>query len=79
MHIVYMLTFRHSYTEKVFFKNVLLGYSLVRLRKINSLRLVWMWWCMPLILALKRHRQIGFYEFKVSLVNIGNFRPANAT
>lgn len=78
MHIVCMLTFRHSYTEKIFFKNVLLGYSLVRQRKINNLRLIWMWWCMPLILALKRHRQTGFYEFKVSLVNIRNFRPANA-
>ena len=37
------------------------------------------WWCMPLILALRRQRQVGLCEFKASLVYRVSSRKARAT
>ena len=37
------------------------------------------WWCMLLIPALQRERQVNLCEFKDSLVYRANFRAARAT
>jgi hypothetical protein len=39
----------------------------------------WAWWCMPLITALRRQRQVELCEFKASLVYIVSSRPTRAT
>ena len=42
------------------------------------IRVSWAWWCMPLILALERQRQVDLSEFKASLVYIMSFRKLRA-
>ena len=37
------------------------------------------WWCMPLIPALKRQRQVYLCEFKASLIYIVNYKIARIT
>lgn len=37
-----------------------------------------MWWCMPLIIALKRQKHVDVYEFKTNLVYMASSRSTRA-
>jgi hypothetical protein len=37
------------------------------------------WWCMPLIPALNRQRQVDLFEFKARLIYRASFRTSRVT